>query len=93
MLYPSHEDSFSFATLESLHLGTPVVGYRIPALELYYSRLPGIELVEEWGLEALTMKTIDLLDKRAEIVELPRIKSWEEIMSEEVGLLLKLIRT
>jgi len=53
----------------------------------------GIELVEEWGLEALTMKTIDLLDKRAEIVELPRIKSWEEIMSEEVGLLLKLVRT
>ena len=39
------------------------------------------------------MKTIDLLEKRAEIVELPRIKSWEEIMSEEVGLLLKLIRT
>jgi len=93
MLYPSHEDAFPFAPLESLHLGTPVVGYRIPALELYYSQLPSVELVEEWDLEALTMKTIDLLEKRVEIVELPRIKSWEEIMFEEVGFLLKLVRT
>jgi Glycosyltransferase len=84
MLYPSHEDSFSYAVLESLHLGTPVVGYRIPALEIYYGKCPGVELVNEWDLEGLTVKAVDVLEKGVDAVE-PRIKSWEEIMSEEVG--------
>jgi glycosyltransferase involved in cell wall biosynthesis len=47
MLYLSHVDAFSYAVLESLHLGTPVVSYKIPALEIHYGGLPGVELVEE----------------------------------------------
>ena len=93
MLYPSHEDTFSYAVLESLHLGTPVVGYKIPALEIYYGGLPGIELVEEWDLEALTIKAMDILERGVDVVEPSKIKSWEEIMSEEVGLLYKQVES
>jgi glycosyltransferase involved in cell wall biosynthesis len=93
MLYPSHEDTYSYAVLESLHLGTPVVGYKIPALEIYYGGLPGVELVEEWDLEALTIKAMGILERGVDVVEPPKIKSWEEIMSEEVGLLYKLVES
>jgi len=78
MLYPSHEDTFSYAVLESLHLGTPVVGYKIPALEIYYGGLPGVVLVEEWDLEALAVKTMEILEKRVDAVEPPKIKPWGE---------------
>jgi len=91
MLYPSHVDSFSYAVLESLYLNTPVVAYKIPAIEIYYGGLPGVELVEEWDLEALTVKAIDILEKGVAAVEPPKIKSWEEIMSEEVELIYKLV--
>ncbi|MEM1620156.1 MAG: glycosyltransferase, partial [Fervidicoccaceae archaeon] len=47
MLYPSHADAFSYAVLESLYLGTPVVAYDIPALRLYYGGRPGVRLVRE----------------------------------------------
>jgi glycosyltransferase involved in cell wall biosynthesis len=90
MLYPSHVDSFSYAVLESLHLGTPVVAYRIPAIEIYYGKSPGVELVEECDLEALTTKAVDVLEKGVEAIEPPKIKSWEEIMNEEIEIISKL---
>ncbi|MCC6041583.1 MAG: hypothetical protein LM554_00325 [Desulfurococcaceae archaeon] len=93
MLYPSHVDAFSYAVLESLHLGTPVVGYRIPALEIYYGELPGVVLVEEWDLEALAVNAMEILERRVDAVEPPRIKSWEEIMAEEVRLIYKLVES
>ena len=91
MLYPSHVDSFSYAVLEALHLGTPVIAYRIPALEIYYSKTPGVELVDEWCLESFTVKAIDILEKGIEAVEPPKIKSWKEIMDEELRIISKLI--
>ena len=89
-LYPSHVDAFPYAVLESLHLGTPVIAYKIPAIEIYYGKSPGVELVEEMNLEALAVKTMDLLEKKIETIEPPRIKSWKEIMSEEVEIISKL---
>lgn len=91
MIYPSHADSFSYAVLESLHLGTPVVGYGIPALEIYYSRSPGIRLVREWDLEALTAEAMDVLEKGVEAVEPPKIPSWKEVMNKEVTIIRKVI--
>jgi glycosyltransferase involved in cell wall biosynthesis len=90
MLYPSHVDAFPYAVLESLHLGTPVVAYRIPAIEIYYGENPGVELVEECDLEALTTKAVDVLEKGVEAIEPPKIKSWEEIMNEETEIISKL---
>jgi glycosyltransferase involved in cell wall biosynthesis len=92
MLYPSHVDSFSYAVLESLYLGTPVVAYKIPAMEIYYGRCPGVELVEEGDLEAFTVRAIELLERGVEVVEPPRVKDWKEIMSEEVKLISKILR-
>ncbi|MEM3960182.1 MAG: glycosyltransferase family 4 protein [Ignisphaera sp.] len=92
MLYPSHVDAFPYAVLESLHLGTPVVGYRIPALEIYYSRQPGVKLVEEGDLEALTIEAMNVLEKGVEAVEPPKIKSWREIMADEVAIIRKALR-
>jgi glycosyltransferase involved in cell wall biosynthesis len=93
MLYPSHVDAFSYAVLESLHLKTPVVAYRIPAIEIYHGKAPGIQLVEEGDLEAFTVKAIDVLEKGVEAIEPPKIKSWKEIMSEEIEIISKLART
>jgi glycosyltransferase involved in cell wall biosynthesis len=84
MLYPSHVDTFPYAVLEALHLGTPVVGYRIPALEIYYGKCPGVELVEEEDIEALTVKAIEILEKSVEDIEPPKIKNWKEMMNEEI---------
>lgn len=50
-----------------------------------------MELVQEWDLEALTVKAIDILERGFDAVEPPKIKSWEEIMSEEVSLVNKLV--
>uniref|UniRef100_A0A7J2U4S9 Glycosyltransferase n=1 Tax=Ignisphaera aggregans TaxID=334771 RepID=A0A7J2U4S9_9CREN len=87
MLYPSHVDAFPYAVLESLHLKTPVVGYRIPALEIYYSRCPGVELVEEGDVEALTVKAIEILEKGVKAIEPPKIKNWKDIMNEEIKII------
>ena len=93
MLYPSHVDAFPYAVLESLHLGTPVIAYRIPALEIYYGGTPGVELVNEWDLESFTVKAIDILEKGVGVIEPPKIKSWDEIMNEEVRIVQKLVIT
>jgi len=91
MLYPSHVDSYSYAVLESLYLGTPVVAYRIPAIEIYHGRNPGLKFVEEGDVEAFTVTAVNMLEKGVEGVEKPKIRSWREIMDEEVGILYKLI--
>jgi glycosyltransferase involved in cell wall biosynthesis len=91
MIYPSHVDAFPYAVLESLHLGTPVVAYKIPAIEMYYNRSYGVELVKEWDLEDLTVKSLDLLEKKIDHTEPPKIKSWREIMDEEIEIISRLV--
>jgi len=90
MLYPSHVDAFPYAVLESLHLGTPVVAYRIPAIEMYFGKSPGVELVEEGDIEALTAKSIEVLERGAEPTKPPHLRCWREIMSEELEIVSKL---
>ncbi|MEM3966325.1 MAG: glycosyltransferase [Ignisphaera sp.] len=93
MLYPSHIDAFPYAVLESLRLGTPVVGYDISALRFYYSNNPGVKLVREWDLEALATEAINILEKGIETIELPKTPSWKDIMNKEVALIRKVIET
>jgi len=52
---------------------------------------PGVVLVKEWDLEALAVNAMEILERGVDLVEPPRIKSWEEIMAEEVRLIYKLI--
>lgn len=90
MLYPSHVDAFSYAVLESLFLGTPVVGYEIPALKMYFGRQSGVVLQEEGNIEALTAAALDVLKEKKDI-EAPKIRNWEEIMNEEIAILKELM--
>jgi hypothetical protein len=87
MLYPSHVDAFPYAVLESLYLETSVVGYRIPALEIFYGRCPGMELVEKGDIGALTVKAIDVLEKGVDAVEPLKIKSWKVIINKEIEMI------
>ncbi|WP_342788108.1 glycosyltransferase [Desulfurococcus sp.] len=91
MLYPSYIDAFPYAVLESLYLGTPVVGYRIPALDIYYGKHPSVKLVDEGNISAFTVEALNMLKKPDEFVEPPKIRSWREIMDEEVSLIEKTI--
>jgi glycosyltransferase involved in cell wall biosynthesis len=86
MLYPSHVDAFSFAVLESLLLGTPVVGYNIPALQMYYGGLSGVALEEEGDIEAMTTATLDMLENKCDI-EAPRMRDWKDIVKEEMDII------
>ena len=91
MLYPSHVDGFPYAVLESLYLGTPIVGYNIPALRIYYSELGGVKLVKELDIEALSIEAINAIESKLyREVEKPEIKSWNDIMNEETSLIEKL---
>ena len=97
ILYPSHEDSYSLAVLESLMLETPVVAYRIPALEIYYGNIEGegIWLVKEGDIEKLVGAAIEVLEleRRKELkVRFPRIRPIDEIMREEVELINRILR-
>ncbi|MEM2622874.1 MAG: glycosyltransferase, partial [Candidatus Nezhaarchaeales archaeon] len=91
MLYPSHVDAFSYAVLESLHLGTPVVAYDIPALKLYYDGRPGVRLVKEGDVEALVAETLNILSSKSVEVEPPQLRSWDEIMQEETNLIKRIM--
>lgn len=84
MLYPSHIDSYSYAILESLYLATPIVGYRIPALDIYFRNISGVKLVDEGDIEALSIETLDMLNKKID-VDTPKSRGWSEIMEEEIN--------
>ncbi|MCX8199226.1 MAG: glycosyltransferase [Sulfolobales archaeon] len=91
MLYPSHVDAFPYAVLESLCLGTPVVAYNIPALRMYYSDNSGVTFVKEGDVEALAIEALNVLSKEKVDISPPQLRSWDDIMKEEVALINKLI--
>jgi len=95
LLYPSHLDAFSYTVLESLILGTPVVAYEIPALSTYYSHTNGVFLARESDVGELVEKSIAVLEsaKRKDIdVRIPQLRSWSDILSEEVEVLRRLLK-
>jgi glycosyltransferase involved in cell wall biosynthesis len=88
LLYPSHEDSFSYTVLESLHLGVPVVGYDIPALRINYVErgASGISLVKEFDVVSMAEERLRMIDDNVEVSP-PNLPSWDEIVSKEIELL------
>ncbi|MEM4436520.1 MAG: glycosyltransferase family 4 protein [Thermosphaera sp.] len=91
MIYPSHVDSFSYAVLESLYLGTPVVAYDIPALRIHYGGNPSVRLVEEGDLETLITDSIEVLESKLVDISPPTLRPWSDIISEELSLIRKLV--
>ena len=92
-LYPSHEDSVSYSVLESLHLGTPVIAYDIPAIRFNYVEkdAEGIMTVKEFDIEGLADAAIEVLERPPKVFP-PIFPSWREIMEEEVELIHGLVR-
>jgi len=87
MLYPSHIDAYPYAVAESLLLGTPVIAYSIPAVEIYFGKLSGVRTVEELDTDALAEEALEVLSSSRVEVEPPRLRPWEEIMEEEISLI------
>ena len=91
ILHPSHMDAFSYNVCESLYLNTPVVGYDIPALKIYYGHLEGIKLVKELDIEALATETFNFLNQKKVEIDIPNIPAWDNIMNKEIALIKGLI--
>jgi glycosyltransferase involved in cell wall biosynthesis len=88
LLYPSHEDSFSYTVLESLHLGVPVVGYDIPALRINHLErgASGISLVKEFDVVSMAEEGLRIIDDNVEVSP-PNLPSWDEIISREIKII------
>jgi glycosyltransferase involved in cell wall biosynthesis len=93
VLHPSHMDAYSFSVIEALYLGTPVVGYNIPALQLIHEISQGLFLVEEGDIEALATVALQLLEQEKIMVEPPKMDSWPQVVRKEVELLRNTILT
>lgn len=93
VLHPSHMDAFSYAVAESLSLGTPVVAYNIPAMRIYFGGLKGVFIVEEGDIDALAGESVRVLEEPRVEVEAPKLKTWEEIMREEINLIKSLLQS
>jgi len=91
MLYPSHVDAFPYAVAESLLLGTPVVAYDIPAIDIYYKGLEGIRIVRELDMDAMASEAIDILSRDRVDVEAPRLRPWRDIIEEEISLIKRVV--
>ncbi|MEM1873001.1 MAG: glycosyltransferase [Acidilobaceae archaeon] len=87
MIYPSHEDSYSYSVFESLMMGVPVVAYDIPALRLSYEGSQGLHLVPEGDVEALAQRAVEVLEKPGVVEEEPFFKTWSEVAREEEAVL------
>jgi len=91
MLYPSHVDAFPYVVAESLLLGTPVVAYDIPAIDIYYKGLEGIRIVRKLDMDAMASEAIDILFRDRVDVEVPRLGPWRDIIEEEVSLIKRVV--
>lgn len=91
VIYPSHVDAYPYSVAESLIMGTPVVGYRIPALTLNYGGVAGLYLVEEGDVEALAQGVLEVFEmKKVEVGE-PRIYTFDDVVAEEIEILRRLV--
>ncbi|MEM4006872.1 MAG: glycosyltransferase [Nitrososphaerota archaeon] len=86
-IYPSHVDAHPYSVAEALIMGTPVVGYRIPALTLNYGDISGLYLVDEGDIEALAQKTLEVFEMKKVKVEEPRICTLNDVVREEIEVL------
>lgn len=86
-IYPSHVDAYPYGVAEALIMGTPVVGYRIPALALNYGDVNGLYLVDEGDIEALAQKTLEIFEMKKVEVDEPRICTLNDVVREEVEVL------
>lgn len=84
VVYPSHRDAFPLAVLESLALGTTVVAYDIPAMDVYRN-LPPVHLVRKGSVIEMAKEVVRVLETDYEKYfsehENSRVKEFLELHS------------
>ena len=94
VIYPSHEDSYSYVILESIAVGTPVVSYALPGPYSVFKNLSAVRFVKEFDIKGIANEAIKILKMRDEdyynliyneIIDefIQKRKGWDKI-SEEI---------
>jgi len=66
VIYPTHEDSYSYVILESIAVGTPVVSYALPGPYSVYKRLPAVRFVKEFNIKGIADEAVRILKMKDE---------------------------
>ncbi|BBD72929.1 hypothetical protein HS1genome_1318 [Sulfodiicoccus acidiphilus] len=95
MLYPSHFDSFSLVTLESLAVGTPVVTFDLPAIREVYGSLRDVVKISEDDLTSMAKAVLEAMRRdyvqSPEAIEFLKVhSSWENVARAEAQALLEI---
>ena len=85
---PTHYDSFSYAILESISVGTCVVTYDLPTLSSIYQNLNCVKLVKEFDTKAMAteaLKFFNMDDSEYRLIfDEPRVKAFIDIHKNQM---------
>jgi len=93
VIYPSHEDSYSYVILESIAVGTPVITYALPGPYSIFKNLPAVRFVKEFDIKRKANEAIRILKMEEEnyynlvyneIVDefVQKHKGWDKVVEE-----------
>lgn len=85
---PTHYDSFSYAILESISVGTCVVTYDLPTLSSIYQNLKCVKLVKEFDTKAMAIESLKFFKMEDSeykmIFDEPRVKAFIDIHKNQM---------
>jgi len=99
-IYPSHEDCYPLAMLETLFVGTPIVAYGITPIRYIYESIKAVELVPEGDIKKMARMAIhilknekyyqDALKEKSLLKFLEDHSSWDNVATAEANKLKEL---
>ena len=66
VIYPTHEDFYSYVILESLAVGTPVVSYSLPGPYSVFKNLPAVRFVKEFDIKGMAEEAVKIFKMKDE---------------------------
>ena len=66
LIYPTHEDSYSYVILESIAVGTPVVSYSLPGPYSVFKNLPAVRFVKEFDIKGMAEEAVKIFKMKDE---------------------------
>jgi len=66
LIYPTHDDLYSYVILESIAVGTPVVSYAIPGPFSVFKDLPAVRFVKEFDIKGMAEEAVRILKMKDE---------------------------
>jgi len=61
VIYPTHEDFYSYVILESIAVGTPVVSYALPGPYSVFRDLPAVRFINEFNIKGMANDAAKIL--------------------------------